>query len=126
VPSFPIGAVTVTTTLCAACHPGPQVSEGKPTRTAGAQRRGADAARQQHCRPPFAEAHGCSAGLRHVDERAAHNADEHDRDVCTVACTVNGGQQTMRDPDSPYRENAMTDDKGRIKLPIWVVQAHRV
>lgn len=69
-PSFPIGAVTVTTTLWAACRTGPQIFEGKPTRTAGAQRRGAEAARQ-HCLAAPLQTARVRAGLRHVDEQAA-------------------------------------------------------
>jgi hypothetical protein len=40
--------------------------------------------------------------------------------------TLSAKADAMRDPDGLYSENAMTDDKGRILLPIWVVQAHRV
>ncbi|MGH3590547.1 MAG: hypothetical protein ACRDRF_05890 [Pseudonocardiaceae bacterium] len=47
-PNSVVGAATVTTAPATARHEAPGAVGGKPTRTAGAQRRGAEAARQ-HC-----------------------------------------------------------------------------
>jgi hypothetical protein len=75
----------------------PRAVGGKPTRTGGVQRRGAEAARQ-HLPGVTTCGRPRSYGLRQVDAEAVHGADEASRTVGTVneafIVTFSGGQHS--------------------------------